>query len=1506
MGDDLRAKFSGLYAGLHTNNNDNADNDNASNQSVSDFDIDDDEDDDVDIRFLDENDNDNDYDIIKPVATMTTATAADDWRSRACSSSSRAQSSAARGVMRYESNGARNISENSPRSCGSSSASTCSPPPSPPPPPSERYGEEQNRNVVGVRAFHERPDEISSDADTIEPEPTTTTQEQDEVDLRSPPPLPSQCDIDLGAVGRRGRGRTTRTKPSHSLRKPNAFDEQQSRTTATANVNSNITPKTKSKLKSKPQTKKKRVYSHAPDSDSGDDDHGRTPSNARNNDNDNDINKPLIINVDNSSASCSSSDDTLPPPSPSTLARVHSSVSANLMNEATIRPQIIDPDNAATHDAENHHRARTAYPKFKERQFRFKGVTGDKLDSDLHLSSLGSNGNKKKKKKPFDLPPTTGTLPKTIASYLSKYQREGVMFLYRLFERQRGGLLADAMGLGKTVQSIVFLGAAYSIWDFENRPRDFDVRVLVVAPASVRQNWKREFETWSPFRVALYDFQSQAQISRDICDKKVDVVITSERPVIDHTGFFENPLAKYEDDNDDMPRNTKKKWTWHVVIIDEIHVAKNKRTKIFEALKKVPRVCAFGLTGTAIQNNLKELYHVLSIVVPEDCRPAYKPFKLRFIDVIDRGSKKNAAAHLRNLSNDRIFELRQFLSKHIVRRPKCILDDKLPGKTEYCVLMRMQRNGVQAHMYKRFQHSYDVKMLRDLQHPCDCGSGQLSRECCHRYPTNEDDLKRAPIWRSKHPDNKPCEKCPRCICLPVQHYSRWIATHAFIGFPGDDEKDFEKAVLRRDVMEYYLGEEYASLLKQPLERQECDLTVSCKLTAALNLIRAYKKTGHKTIIFYESLKLGAILKRWATNKGIMFESIDGSVKKDRRQDIVDRFNDDVSCSVFFISKKAGSTGLNIASADRVLIFEPCWNPMYDLQAGDRAHRLGQTRTVEIIRLVIEHTIEHYVFKNAMAKTQLSSAVLDNTKEEWRVSEEELGSMYAMLGPGDNDEFMTDGKPTSQNNESTPASDGDHVDFRILPADLVPDNDVELYAAKKKEMKKKRKEEKEEKRKRKLKDKKNGRKRRVEDDKFIEYGDDAYRGEVDDEGGEGESFDILGKDQVMCALDVDLDCGGDGLDWIPPTPTGTHKNESSNNKWKRNQNSLKDHGSSKDHGDSTDLLSEVDSTSSSSDDGDDGDDRSNDDAAVGMDIDADDDDGAVGESQALVAAVGGGKRMVMTSTSARKTRKQVLGRACKLADGGGINAAGANDVNLDDVDTKWGRRRNQNTQDSATQQDLFPDTPDAGDVDMGDDDDDDKGGKPVGFDFNLVSDDDEDGFVHSSEFADAGSASARRTENAAVRQQELKKQQRRKAYEKELLASSTTGLRYRPKAMSKVKQNPVVPLGDTDDIIDSSADEDHERGAGRQPLRTARNITIAKPSVSFAEKRAQGTTSSGNQNSRNRALGNARSQTGGHGHGLVSNSAGIKKSGDDKSKKKKVVEPPKKPVSVFAARARVRR
>lgn len=842
-----------------------------------------------------------------------------------------------------------------------------------------------------------------------------------------------------------------------------------------------------------------------------------------------------------SPGSVASSAETVPPPSPAALSRVNltcADVPAVIVNP-------IDDDNGelkCTSLSIFKSPSQKAYPRFSETHFRFRHSDSSSCIGDLNLSDL-------KQRPAITLPSGAGLLPAHIAGELSQYQRDGVTFLYRLFERGRGGLLADAMGLGKTVQTICFLGAAFAIWDRVLDPHEvsadgFLPRILVVAPASVRENWKREFLCWTPFRVALYDRNCEPEISRAFRSGTLDVLISSDHPVSNYPSFFKDPL-------DDV----QAKWKWHAVIIDEIHIAKNANTKIYKALKSIPRMAAFGLTGTAVQNRLSELWNVLSLVVPHNYLPVYKSFRSHFIDVINKGTKKDASVYMRQRADQRIRQLRGLLSKHIVRRPKSILDEQLPGKTDYCVLMRMKRDGLQGYMYQRFQNSYDVKLLRDAKKPCDCDSGEISKECCHRFPATEETLAHAPIWRIHHTENRACERCPMCICLPVQHYSRCIAAHAFLLLPEDDEPDNHKAEKRAELMRYYLGV-HANRMNEPLERIERDKDVSCKLNIALKLIKNYQQTGHKTIIFYENLRLGTILRRWATNKGLVYEVIDGSVTKGLRQIAVDRFNDDTLCSIFFISKRAGGTGLNICGADRVLVFEPCWNPTMDLQAGDRAHRLGQKRGVQMIRFVVENTIEHYVLKTAISKTQVSSAILDNTREEWRIRDDEVGSMQAMLSMGNvfTESHREDYNIVKAENLSGLQTNQSH--------DPTKQTNLESFA----------------------------------DSPDIEQ--------------DVPATDILG-DQVVCSLDVDVS----GMDWIPTV---------------EREQPVKQ----------VEITEEAEELEQ------------------------------FAESQAvsdLLEQEGAAQRMVMTSTSARKKKRQIFGGG-EQNRASGINANGTVNVNINDA--KW--------------------------------------------------------------------------------------------------------------------------------------------------------------------------------------------------------------------------------------------
>eukprot|EP00171_Calliarthron_tuberculosum_P010288 IDg10288t1 len=372
----------------------------------------------------------------------------------------------------------------------------------------------------------------------------------------------------------------------------------------------------------------------------------------------------------------------------------------------------------------------------------------------------------------------TGVLPGSITRFLDHYQRDGVKFLYQLFERDRGGLLADAMGLGKTVQVVCFLGAAFGVWARCSQGDGEDVLNI---------------RTWTPFRVEIYSRSEEPRLVDALENNFVDVIVVGEhslRSQID--GFFTNPLGVG-------------KWKWNVLIVDEIHVAKNRNSQIHRAIARVPAKVKFGMTGTAIQNNLKELWNVMSLVVPSNLWPSYASFESEYIKPIELGTKRDAKPLLAKRARRRIEGLRKALGKHFIRRPKSVVSAQMPNKIDFCVMMRMDRNGLQGKMYQKLLASYDVKMIRDANQPCDCGSGLYSRMCCHCYPKSKEQRYNAPLWKIQHPIGIPCKRCPYCVFLRVMHVSQWIARHALLILPDKDEKDAARAKQREELSRYYMG-----------------------------------------------------------------------------------------------------------------------------------------------------------------------------------------------------------------------------------------------------------------------------------------------------------------------------------------------------------------------------------------------------------------------------------------------------------------------------------------------------------------------------------------------------------------------------------------------------------------------------------------------------------------------------------------------------------------------------
>lgn len=159
---------------------------------------------------------------------------------------------------------------------------------------------------------------------------------------------------------------------------------------------------------------------------------------------------------------------------------------------------------------------------------------------------------------------------------------------------------------------------------------------------------------------------------------------------------------------------------------------------------------------------------------------------------------------------------------------------------------------------------------------------------------------------------------------------------------------------------------------------KCMIQASGKLVLIDKLLPRLKADGHRVLIFSQMVRCLDILEDYIVQKKYPFERIDGRVRGNLRQAAIDRFSKpDSDRFVFLLCTRAGGLGINLTAADTVIIFDSDWNPQNDLQAQARCHRIGQSKSVKVYRLICRNTYEREMFDKASLKLGLDKAVLQS-------------------------------------------------------------------------------------------------------------------------------------------------------------------------------------------------------------------------------------------------------------------------------------------------------------------------------------------------------------------------------------------------------------------------------------------------------------------------------------------------------------------------------------------------
>ncbi|KAM0786057.1 hypothetical protein ACM66B_006868 [Microbotryomycetes sp. NB124-2] len=559
---------------------------------------------------------------------------------------------------------------------------------------------------------------------------------------------------------------------------------------------------------------------------------------------------------------------------------------------------------------------------------------------------------------PHPLHPADGSeprhqVPAPINRFLREYQREGVEFLYRQYSNGIGGILGDDMGLGKTIQVIAFLSAVMEKkgirkYDHGERerailrhpkgatptPTEFGPTCLIVCPASVVHNWAREFATWSYLSVGVYEGSKPAELSKF------------------RNGFYDVLVAGFEAARGDI--GLLENLDFSLVIIDEVHRVKNPASGTTKAMQRFKTQLRYGLTGTAIQNRLDEFWCILNWSCPGKVGTLsqwrdYVSSPLKIMHSADATDEELATGRARALAL-----VGELLPNFWLRRTKFDPSVKLqlPPKVDHVVLCPLTQ--LQLDAYRRLLALQDVQIMLNADRPCPCGAvdgdGMPYRAgmCCY------------PDWTK--------------MIFKYMDVFRKVSNHLALIYPDPADKNNgnrTKYEQDRQWVQTCFPDDWEQRKSSGLNA--FDTALCGKWHALVEMLDVWKENGDKVLIFTMNLKIIALLKNlFEIDAKFSYRVLDGSVPNDERMLLVDQFNDPKGdVFAFILSTRAGGVGLNLTAANRVVIFDPNWNPSHDLQAMDRSYRFGQTREVNVYRFVAAGTLEELIINRQQNKRAMA-------------------------------------------------------------------------------------------------------------------------------------------------------------------------------------------------------------------------------------------------------------------------------------------------------------------------------------------------------------------------------------------------------------------------------------------------------------------------------------------------------------------------------------------------------
>ncbi|CAH1279860.1 unnamed protein product [Diabrotica balteata] len=562
-----------------------------------------------------------------------------------------------------------------------------------------------------------------------------------------------------------------------------------------------------------------------------------------------------------------------------------------------------------------------------------------------------------------------------ITNRLKPHQRKGIKFMWdscyeslkRIKEHPGSGcILAHCMGLGKTFQVLSLIHTLFTHEEIDTK------HVLVVCPLSTVNNWRKEVKfAYKGLRdqddIHIYTFQT----ARDI-KLKYDIVnkwhLREKSILIMGYEAFETITNEAKLDKNVSVEMKNKIVNALVdpgpdlVVCDEGHLIKNKKAVRAKALNKIKTNRRIVLTGTPLQNNLVEYYHMVHFVKP-NLLGTLKEFRTNFVNPITNGQYEDSTSHDISLMRKRTHVLHKLLGETVQRVEDTELEMYLPKMLDYAVFIQ----------------------LHQLQ--CD-----FYNDYCNRQPAADKTVS---------------------TFLKDVHMLQYIGAHPQllnVIEASKNKKIKQQDVICEDDEIIDMGNWWKD--KMPADAPE-KLEYGHKMLVLMTILEECEEVGDKLLVFSQKIIEMDLIEHFLTKIGtkkcsswrkkVDYFRMDGTVKPEERSFICDKFNDKNSkVKLLLMSVKVGGLGLNLTAANRVVIMTVNWNPSYDTQSIFRAYRFGQTKEVYVYRLIALGAMEEKIYQRTVTKLAIAHRVIDKHQIDRHYKSMDLMELYACRPSADNE------------------------------------------------------------------------------------------------------------------------------------------------------------------------------------------------------------------------------------------------------------------------------------------------------------------------------------------------------------------------------------------------------------------------------------------------------------------------------------------------------------------------